>query len=248
MKKILDIQYSEPSICKLDIYLPDEQSLGTIVYFHGGGFECGDKADKSYVEIAEDLTKKGYGFVSANYRMYPAGAKFPQFLEDAAQAVAWAKAHIAEYGGSGNLYVSGQSAGAWLSAMLCLNGEYLKTVGVDPLEIKGWIIDSAQMTAHFNVLKYELGCDPNLQRINEYAPLYYLDSNTKFNRMLLLFYEEDIPCRAEQNMLFIKAAKNLCQGVEIAYKQLPGAHCHGSSFRDEDGKYAYVKEVLRWLQ
>ena len=248
MKKTLDLQYNETSACKLDVYLPEMESLGTIVYFHGGGLESGDKADKNYVEMAEAFAHNGYGFVSVNYRMYTAGARFPQFLEDAAQAVAWVKAHIREYGGSEQLYVSGQSAGAWISVMLCVHGEYLGAAGINPLEIKGWMIDSAQMTAHFNVLKYELGCDPNLQRINEYAPLYYLDSNTKFNRMLLLFYEEDIPCRAEQNMLFIKAAKNLCQGVEIAYKQLPGAHCHGSSFRDEDGKYAYVKEVLRWLQ
>ena len=29
------------------------------------------------------------------------------------------------------------------------------------------------MTARFNVLKYELGCDPNLQRINESAVLFF---------------------------------------------------------------------------
>lgn len=57
--------------------------------------------------------------------MYPT-AKFPEYLEDAAAAVAWAKAHIQEYGGNGELYVSGQSAGAWISMMLCVNEKYLK--------------------------------------------------------------------------------------------------------------------------
>ena len=176
MKRICDVQYGNASECTLDVYLPDGESVGTIVYFHGGGLEGGDKSDKNYVEIAESFVKNGYGFVSANYRMYPAGGRFPQFIEDAAQAVAWVKFHVKGYGGSETLYVSGQSAGAWLSMMLCLNGEYLRAVGVDPLSIQGWLIDSAQTTAHFNVLKYELGCDPNLQRINEFAPLYYVDS------------------------------------------------------------------------
>jgi dienelactone hydrolase len=248
MKKIYDVTYGDSSACKLDGYFPENKEFSTIVYFHGGGLEAGDKADKNYVEIAESFVKNGYGFISVNYRMYSTGAKFPQFLEDAAQAVAWAKSNIHEYGGDKELYISGQSAGAWISMMLCLNEAYLQAVGVNPLEIKGWIIDSAQMTAHFNVLKYELGCEPNLQRINEYAPLYYVKSDTKFNRMLILFYDEDMPCRAEQNMLFIKAIKHFCKDIDLEYKQLKGLHCLGSCQRDLDGEYAYVKEALSWLR
>lgn len=247
MKIVRDIQYGASRENSLDMYIPDDNLYATVVYFHGGGLESGDKADKSYTEIAESFAKSGYGFLSVNYRMYPQ-ARFPEYLEDAAAAVAWAKAHIKEYGGSGELYVSGQSAGAWMSLQLCLNEKYLSAAGVSPLEIKGWIIDSAQTTSHFNVLKYETGCDPNLQRIDEYAPLYYINSQTKFNRMLLLFYDEDMPCRLEQNMLFVKAVEHFCQGIELEYKQLKGTHCHGSCERDPDGEYAYVKEVLRWLR
>ena len=247
MRIVRDIEYDATNGCRLDAYLPDENQFPTIVYFHGGGLEVGDKADENYLGIAESFTKKGYGFLSVNYRMYPT-AKFPEYLEDGAAAIAWTKAHIQEDGGNGVLYVSGQSAGAWMSMMLCLNEKYLQAVAMSPLEIQGWIIDSAQTTAHFNVLKYEEGCDPNLQRINEYAPLYYVNSQTKFNRMLILFYDNDMPCRAEQNMLFIKAVENFCHGVDLEYKQLKGAHCHGSSERDSDGEYQYVKEVLRWLK
>ena len=247
MRVIKNVQYGVFPDNQLDLYLPQDTGFDTIVYFHGGGIESGDKADKSYQDIAQDFVKKGYGFVSVNYRMYSTGARFPQFLEDAALSVAWIKAHIKEYGG-GDFYVSGQSAGAWISMMLCLDEKYLQTVGVSPLEVKGWMIDSAQMTAHFNVLKYELGCNPNLQRINEYAPLYYLDENTKFNRMLILFYEKDMPCRVEQNMLFIKAAQTLCPANDLQYKMLKGTHCQGSISRGEDGEYAYVTETLAWLK
>ena len=199
MRIITNEKYGDCPENTLDMYLPEKSGYDTIVYFHGGGLEAGDKADENCIAIGKRFAECGYGFVSVNYRMYPQ-AKFPEYLQDAARAIAWVKAHAISYGGNGELYVSGTSAGAWISIMLCLNEEYLQGVGIYPLEIKGWIIDSAQMTAHFNVLKYETGVDPNLQRINEFAPLYYVDSKTKCNRMLLLFYQEDIPCRPEQNI------------------------------------------------
>ena len=246
MKITQDVQYGICVEHRLDMYLPDRVGYDTIVYFHGGGLEAGDKADKNYVEIAKTFAENGYGIVSVTYRMYPQ-AKFPAYLEDAATAAAWVKAHIQNYGGSGALYIAGQSAGAWMSMMLCLNGVYLQAVGISPLEIKGWIIDSAQMTAHFNVLKYELGVNPNLQRINEFAPLYYVSEEMQSNRMLLLFYEEDMPCRPEQNMLLIRAIQQCNKDIDLTYKQLRGGHCYGSCVRDEDGEYAFVKEVLGWL-
>ena len=247
IKTYLELCYNRQTKCCLDMYLPSLRGFKTIVYFHGGGLEAGDKADKNYVEIAKRFAECGYGFVSVNYRMYPT-AKFPEYLEDAAEAIAWVKTHIQEYDGNGELYVSGQSAGAWISLMLCLNKEYLNAVGISPMEIKGWIIDSAQTTSHFNVLKRETGSDPSLQRIDKYAPLYYVDKDTRLTKMLILFYEEDMPCRPEQNMLFIKALKNFNENTDIQYKQLLGGHCCGSTVKDDDGEYAFVKETLRWLE
>ena len=247
MKKIENVLYSNKHEEKLDVYLPETEGFTTVVYFHGGGLAQHGKACEGAVNIADSFVKKGYAFVSADYRIYP-DAKFPEFLVDGADAIAYVKAHLNEWGGNGKIIVSGQSAGAWMSIMLCLDKQYLGAVGIDPMEISGWIIDSSQMTAHFNVLKYETGCDPNLQRINEYAPLYYLDGNTRFNRMLILFYENDMPCRAEQNMLFIKAAQTLCPANDLQYKMLKGAHCQGSVSRDESGQYAFVAETLAWLK
>ena len=247
MRFFQNVQYGNFEENKLDIYLPKTDVFDTVIYFHGGGLVSGDKTDNSYVEIAKRFVQEGYGFISVNYRMYPL-IKFPAYLEDAARATAWVKGHLQSYGVSGELYISGQSAGAWISLMLCLNEKYLKNVGIFPMEIKGWIIDSAQTTSHFNVMKYENGCNPNLQRIDEYAPLYYVNENTKFTKMLMFFYEDDIPCRPEQNMLFIKSLQNFNKDVDLEYRQLKGGHCHGSSVPDEDGEYAYVKETFRWLK
>ncbi|MBQ8374242.1 MAG: alpha/beta hydrolase [Clostridia bacterium] len=243
-----DVGYKPQEQCKLDCYFPETKGFPVIVYFHGGGLETGDKAQTAIVEIAERFVQNGYGFVSVNYRMYTSGGKYPDYLCDGADSIAFVKNHLSQYGGNGEIFVAGKSAGAWISLMLCLNGKYLSDVGIEPLSIGCWIIDSAQATSHFNVLKYEKGEDPSAQRIDEYAPLYYVGQSTEFSKMLLFFYEDDMPCRPEQNRLFYKAIKTFHPEAEIDYMELPGGHCYGSSRKDEDGEYRFVKETLRWLK
>jgi hypothetical protein len=97
------------------------------------------------------------------------------------------------------------------------------------------------------VLKYA-GFDERLERINEFSPLYYVDENTAFSKMLLLFYEEDMPCRAEQNMLFYKSILHFNKNADITYARLPGSHCYGSTVRDADGEFRFVKEAFSWLE
>lgn len=247
MRTFLDIRYSKNNAEKLDVYLPDGDGFTTVVYFHGGGLQVHAKAKENFVEIARSFVKNGYAFVSAEYRIYP-DAKFPEYLEDGADAVAYAKANIPAWGGNGKIIVAGQSAGAWISVMLCLDKKYLGAVNIDAETIDGWIIDSAQMTAHFNVLQKECGTHAFAQRINEYAPLYFVDENTRFSKMFLLFYENDMPMRPEQNILFYKTVLAFNKEADIVYAQLPGGHCQGSEKKDEDGEYPFVKESFRWLE
>lgn len=250
MREYKDIAYNE--YCKLDMYLPDKENFSTFVYFHGGGMVGGVRADWKICGAMEGLVKNGYAFVSVEYRMYSeteeTGVRFPDYLHDAAQAVAYVKKHLPALGGNGKIYVTGSSAGAWLSAMLCLNDEYLKAAGVENEEIDGWIIDSAQMTSHFNVLRFEKGLDPRLQRIDEFSPLYYVNADMKFSKMLLLFYEKDMACRAEQNRLFYQAVLHFNKDADIEYRFLAGGHCAGIYTKNENGELVYVQEILDWLK
>ncbi len=247
MKQLLDIAYNRYEECKLDVYLPETENFKTMIYFHGGGLEFHGRNGEHTIAIAQSFVAQGYAFVSADYRIYP-NAKAPEFIQDAAEAVAFVKEHIPNWGGNGEILISGQSAGAWLSLMLCVDKKYLQAVGMDSEEICGWIIDSAQTTSHFNVLRKDLGVNPNAQRINEYAPQYFVDENLKFSKMLLIFYEKDMPCRPEQNMLFYKSILTFSPQADIEYQMLEGGHCHGSSKKDEDGEYPYVKTSLKWLK
>ena len=56
-----------------------------LVFFYGGGWERGDKADLR--ETAQSLAASGMIVATPDYRLYPQ-AVFPQFVEDCAQAVA----------------------------------------------------------------------------------------------------------------------------------------------------------------
>ena len=43
MRSYFDIPYGAHSAQRLDIHLPECESFPVFIYFHGGGFESGDK-------------------------------------------------------------------------------------------------------------------------------------------------------------------------------------------------------------
>lgn len=246
MKKSLNLVYCKENNLALDLYLPDSKNFKIIVYFHGGALEFGNKQGQNTIEIAKAFVDAGYGFASCEYRKYP-NAKFPDFILDGAKAVSFIEQNLSSFGGDG-IIVSGQSAGAYISLMLCVNSSYLLAENVNISKICAWIIDSAQTTSHFNVQKYELQEDELAQRINEYAPLFYINKNTKFSNMLLIFYDNDMPCRYEQNMLFYKTILAYNKNANIEYKVLKGEHCAGSNIKDKNGNYPFVLTSLLWLK
>lgn len=246
MKIYNNVVYNKDNLL-LDLYTPDNEGFTTIVYFHGGGISSGDKACLDTIKIACQFVKAGYAFASVNYRLYP-NAKFPEYVIDCADAVSFIKENITRYGGSNTIIVSGQSAGAWLAAMLMLDKHYLLDKGVDPLSISGWIIESGQMTTHFNIIDIEDKMNPFIQRIDQRAPIYFVDENTKFSKALFFYYDNDMPMRKEQNILLYKTIKYFNDKADIEIKELNGAHCAGSCLPEKDGSYRYVAESLIWLR
>ena len=247
MKQILNLKYGESDINYLDMYLPESNDFPTIIYFHGGGFEYGSKSDNNIIDFSNTFVKNGYGFISVEYSLYSQGACFPDYLKDVALAVSFIKKNIEQYGGNNQIFIAGQSAGAWLALMLCLDRKLLENFGISPNDISGWIIESAQTTSHYNIINKEKGINPKKQMIDEFAPLYYVDENTSFSKMLLFYYDNDMPCRPEQNKLFVATLKNYNPKVDIEVKVLSGGHCFGSTYKDSDGEYPFVKESLKWL-
>ncbi|MDQ0672225.1 alpha/beta hydrolase [Pseudomonas sp. W2I6] len=137
--KTSSLAYGDDLRQKLDIYrpvtaLPDAP---VVVFFYGGSWNSGSKDDYGFV--GEALASRGIVVVIADYRLYPQ-VRYPRFLQDGAQAVAWAYQHSAEYGGDPRkLYVMGHSSGAYNAAMLALDPQWLAGVGLSPSVFKGWI-------------------------------------------------------------------------------------------------------------
>ncbi|PMU23241.1 MULTISPECIES: alpha/beta hydrolase [unclassified Pseudomonas] len=137
--KTSSLAYGDDPRQKLDIYrpvtaLPDAP---VVVFFYGGSWNSGSKDDYGFV--GEALAARGIVVVIADYRLYPQ-VRYPLFLQDGAQAVAWVYQHSAEYGGDPRkLYVMGHSSGAYNAAMLALDPQWLAGVGLSPSVFKGWI-------------------------------------------------------------------------------------------------------------
>jgi acetyl esterase/lipase len=90
-----------------------------LLQVHGGAWVIGHKRQQA-LPLLNHLAARGWICVAANYRLSPR-ATFPDHLVDLKRAIAWIRAHVADYGGDPDfLAVTGGSAGGHLTAMLGL--------------------------------------------------------------------------------------------------------------------------------
>lgn len=243
MKTYLDICYNEKNKQYLDIYLPETEEFAVVLYFHGGGIELGDKSDQR--TFFDYMVSHGVAVVSANYRMYPA-FNYPDFLMDAADAVAWVFKNIGKYGKIKGIYVGGSSAGGYISQMLCFDERWLSKHGIQSIDISGFIHDAGQPTCHFNVLR-ERGLDTRRVIIDDSAPLYHIDDTKQYPPMLIIVSDNDMQNRYEQTMLLISTLKHFghCEKVEL--KIMNGTHCAYVDAVDANGKSILGKIVKDFI-
>ena len=121
----------------LDIWAPNDLGdapLPVVIFWYGGGWAKGDRA--SYAFAGRALAKAGFLVVIPDYRKVPA-VRFPTFLDDGAEAVAWTQDNIAQYRGDpSRIAFMGHSAGAYQAIMLALDSKRLVAAGADPANVK----------------------------------------------------------------------------------------------------------------
>lgn len=134
----------DPKLNTLDLYAPNNVNNAPVLLFiHGGEWTKGDKRDVSYKP--RFFNENGIIFASANYRLSPKD-KHPAQVSDVARAIAWLKAHAAEYGGNPDqIFIMGHSAGCHLVTLVALDSQYLSEVGLKPSDIRGVIAWSGGM-------------------------------------------------------------------------------------------------------
>jgi acetyl esterase/lipase len=124
---------------RLDLFLPRGKThYPVVILVHGGAWLFGDnRCCGLYSTVGEYLAGQGIGAVLPNYRLSPF-VKHPEHIKDLARAFAWAKGHIAAYGGSPDqLFLVGHSSGGHLVALLATDEKYLKAEGCRTADIKG---------------------------------------------------------------------------------------------------------------
>ncbi|MDA3799558.1 MAG: alpha/beta hydrolase [Kiritimatiellae bacterium] len=246
VKTIEDISYADHEECRLDLYIPtDKPSFKTVIFVHGGGIESCEKQDLK--EIAVRLASKGIAFVAPGYRKFPK-VQYPTFIDDIAQAVKWVKDNINKYGECKEIFLGGQSAGAYLSMMLCFDTQYLNKVEMTPDDLAGYIFASGQPTTHFNILKYR-GTNPQKVVIDEAAPLYHIENVVTNSPILIFVTDNDIPNRLEQNVLLESTLKCVGYDSENIELQIIENHDHGSYLnkKDNQSEIPIVDIIVNWL-
>lgn len=187
--------------CVLDIYYPEKvKGFATIVWFHGGGLNKGNK------EFPQALKDKGVCIVAVNYRLYPK-VKAPGYIEDAAAAAAWVFRNIKNYGGDTTLiFVSGHSAGGYLSLMVGLDKKWLGKYEIDANRIAGLIPFSGQAITHFSIRK-ERGITETQPVIDDMAPLFHVRSDAPPLLLITGDREMELLGRYEENAYLARMMK-----------------------------------------
>ncbi len=245
MRNLRDISYGNDPMQVLDLHLPSTDRFPVLVYFHGGGLESGSR--RSTAVMDEYVVRHGIAVAEVEYRMYPT-ARYPDFVEDAAAAVAWVKNHIAEYGDCTALFVGGSSAGGYLSMMLCFDERYLAAHGMTLYDVAGFIHDAGQPTTHFNVLR-ERSVDPRRVIVDEAAPLYHIGTAESYPPMLFIVSDNDMAGRYEQTQLTLATLRHFGYDMtRVHYREMHGEHCAYVGQTDQNGVSIFGKMIVDFMQ
>ncbi|MDP4188299.1 MAG: alpha/beta hydrolase [Bacteroidota bacterium] len=187
--------------CVLDLYYPKNvKGFATVVWFHGGGLTSGEK------EIPEALKGKGFAVVGVNYRLSPK-VHSPKFIEDAAASVAWVFNHIQSFGGDPSLiFVSGHSAGGYLTLMVGLDKRWLDVYHIDANRIAGLIPLSGQTITHI-AIRHERGIPDTQPVVDDLAPLNHVRADAPPLLLITGDRELEMLGRYEENAYLMRMMK-----------------------------------------
>jgi acetyl esterase/lipase len=210
------IAYGPGERDRLDVYQPVAAPAGQkpplVVFFYGGNWNSGERAD--YRFVGEALASGGAIAVIPDYRLVPQ-VHYPEFLDDNARAMAWVFDQAKELGGDpNNIYVMGHSAGAYNAAMLALDPRWL---GEQRNRLKGFI----GIAGPYDFLP--IG-NPDTQRAfkwpqtqPESQPVIY--ASNKAPRTLLLAAKSDSLVNPQRNTLGL-ATRLKANGTDVTAKVL----------------------------
>ena len=131
VRETTGLAYAEGARHGIDVYAPaGAEGAPVVLFLYGGSWESGDRG--MYRFLGTSLASAGLVCMVPDYRVWPE-VRFPAFMEDAAQALAWARGNAAAHGGDPDrIVLMGHSAGAQMATLLALDDDYLAGQGLRP--------------------------------------------------------------------------------------------------------------------
>ena len=211
-------------MCKVDIeFAEGATGLPVLVWFHGGGLTGGRKG------LLPLMRKEKIVQVGVGYRlMGKSGVESGDApISDAAAAVAWTLRHIAAYGGDPKkVFVSGSSAGGYLTMMVGMDPKWLGKQGFKTSDLAGLAPNSGQATTHFAIKEFRKDPRPGVVPvIDEYAPLWHVTNWRDIPPIACIVGEPpwEWKGRSEENELLVGTLKGLGH-KQAWYVRLPFAN------------------------
>lgn len=220
------IAYADRPGCVLDVRVPEGvTNFPTVVWFHAGGLTDGARHFLGFANA-------GIAQVAADYRLLGRDAATGEdCIADAAEAVAWTLAHVADWGGDANrVFVAGHSAGGYLSMMVGMDPKWLAAHGAKNTALAGVIAISGQATTHFAVRKFSGDDDPQFRpKIDALAPLAHVSADLPPILCICGQPPFEWKARAEENRFLVASCEALGHPA-ARYIELPRCdHSHAAS-------------------
>lgn len=202
----------------LDVYVPPHvANAPVVVFFYGGSWISSQR--QWYRWAGHALARQGLLAMIPDYRKWPQ-VRMAGFMQDAADAMAWAHAHAVDYGGDPQqLFLMGHAAGAHIGALLATDGRWLADVDMHPGQLDGFIglagpYDFLPLTDPRFIDMF--GHAPQAQRLSQ--PVNFIDGNEP--PMLLLQGLADRVVKPRNAASLAGAMQRLGEPVEL--KLYPG--------------------------
>ena len=261
----LGITYASPGgvPLKLDAYLPGSPGPHpAVIVIHGGAFRFGERGWETYLATA--LVDAGFAAFSIDYRLAPE-FPFPAAVDDVLAAVAWVRAHAADYGvDPEEIGAIGESAGGHLAAMLAVLGRDSVDEGSriaaavawsGPMDLHALVRDAGDVVSNGlsirdDVVEPFLGCrGVSCARLfRKASPVTFVDPSDA-PMLLVNSVEEFIPIAQAREM----AAELRRAGVSVQVIEMPGDKHAGEYANDPvpgssrsvlDASIAYLRSEL----
>ncbi len=195
----VEIAYGEHERQRLDLYpcpLSDtDDPTALVLYFHGGGFNHGDKAKVS-LNLIKRMHDKGIGVAAVNYRFVTTDA-LPAAMLDGARAIQYLRHYAAAYQLDPDRFaVMGSSAGAGIALWIGLHDDLADPQAEDPIarqssRVSCLYVKNAQVSYDPRYWR-ELGLTRVLER-RTFHELYRYPDDAGDDPVLLALFAEASP-------------------------------------------------------